>query len=209
METRIEKVRRILGEILSQLLNVPILSGLLATVFYLRLPVGEPNRLKGYLLALVFISAVPLLSLMAYIPYKAEPHEKTVHRQRMASFALMAVSFPMGWAVLTNLPAPAIYTAMLETYTFVTLGLMIFNLIFHYKASGHAAGVSGPVTTLLYLYGMLAAPVLLLLPLVTWARMAAKGHDFWQLVVGGVLSMTITLAVLNQYGFVPFTGKIW
>ena len=111
MEKRIEKVRRIAGEILSQMMNVPTLSGLLATVFYLRLSVDEPNRFKGYLLALVFVSAVPLLSLLFYIPVKAEPHEKTVHRQRLASFTLMGVNFPIGCAVLSSLPAPAIFTA--------------------------------------------------------------------------------------------------
>jgi F0F1-type ATP synthase membrane subunit b/b' len=39
--------------------------------------------------------------------------------------------------------------------------------------------------------------------------MAARGHNFWQTVVGGVLSMVITLAVLYYYGFKPFKGLLW
>ncbi len=102
-----------------------------------------------------------------------------------------------------------IFTATLEIYTFVTLGLIIFNLLLHYKASGHAAGVSGPVASLIFLYGLAAAPLFLLLPLVTWARVAAKGHDVWQTVVGSVLSMLIAVAVLWGVGFHPFSGILW
>ena len=61
-----------------------------------------------------------------------------------------------------------------------TIGLIIFNLLLHYKASGHAAGVSGPVVSMIYIFGIWAAPLLLLLPLITWARLAANGHSFWQ-----------------------------
>lgn len=209
METRFAKVRRITGEVFSQLLNVPILSGLLVTIFYLLLPHSEPNRLSGYLWSLVFLTLIPSLSNLFYIPLKSATHEQTLHRQRISSFVFMAISYPLGWWVLSRIHAPVILTAMLEIYTFVTLGLIVFNLVFRYKASGHAAGVSGPVTSLIYLFGAIAAPLLLLIPLVTWARLAAKGHNFWQTVVGGVLSTLITLAVLYHYGFMPFTGLIW
>lgn len=209
METRVVRMRRIAGEIFSQLLNVPILSGLLVTVFYFMLPAEESKRLAAYFWSLVFLTAIPSLSLFFYIPVRGEAREKTVHRQRIASFVFMALSYPLGWWVLSSIQSPVIFTAMLEIYTFVTLGLVVFNLIFRYKASGHAAGVSGPVTSMVYIFGAVAAPLLLLLPLVTWARMAAKGHSFWQTVVGGTLSALITLAVLHQYGFMPFTGLIW
>jgi hypothetical protein len=209
MENRYTRVRKLIGEVLSQLLNVPILSGLLVTVFYLRLPPGEPNRLAGYLWSLMFLTAIPALSYLFYIPFKSEPHERTAHRQRTSSFIFMLVSYPLGWWVLSRIHSPTIYTAMLEIYSFVTLGLVIFNLFFRYKASGHAAGVSGPVASMVYIFGLAATPLLLLLPLVTWARMAARGHNFWQTVVGGVLSMVITLAVLYYYGFKPFKGLLW
>ena len=202
------KFRRIVGEVLSQLLNVPVLSGLLITYLYFRLPVGEPNALKGLIWALVFVSLVPLSSLFFYIPVHNEETKTTVHRQRIASFVMMMVSYPIGWLVLAQINAPRIFTAIAATYTFVTLGLIVFNLLLHYKASGHAAGVSGPVASMIFLYGVIATPLLLLLPLVTWARLAAKGHNFWQTVVGAALSGVIAVSVLWVFGFTPFTGMI-
>lgn len=202
------KFRWIAGEVLSQLLNVPVLSGLLLTFLYFNLPAGEANALKGLIWALVFVCIIPLTSLFFYIPVHNEETKTTVHRQRVASFVMMMVSYPIGWLVLAQIHAPRIFTAMAATYTFVTLGLIVFNLLLHYKASGHAAGVSGPVASMIFLYGVIATPLLLLLPLVTWARLAAKGHNFWQTVVGAALSGVIAVSVLWVFGFTPFTGLI-
>ena len=208
MEAKSKNIKGIVGQILSQLLNVPVLSGLFILYLYLRLPSQEPNALTGFIWALVFVSVIPLTSLFFYIPVRDEAHQVTVHRQRVASFVLMMISYPIGWLVLSMAHAPRIFTAVAATYTFVTLGLIVFNLLLHYKASGHAAGVSGPVASMIYLYGVIATPLLALLPLVTWARLAAKGHSFWQTVVGAVLSGAISICVLWVFGFTPFSGLI-
>jgi hypothetical protein len=200
---------KIMGEVFSQLLNVPVLSGLLITFLYFQLPKGEPNALTGYLWAMLFVCVFPLGSLFFYIPAHDEERKVTLRRQRAASFVLMMVSYPVGWLVCTQTGSPRIFTAIAATYTFVTLGLIVFNLILRYKASGHAAGVSGPVASMIFLYGVVATPLLVLLPLVTWARLAAKGHSLWQTVVGAVLSGIISVIVLWEFGFSPFSGLVW
>lgn len=204
-----KSTRKVVGEILSQLLNVPVISGALVTFFFFRIPDPEPNRLIGYALAMLFVCAIPLCSLFFYIPVRDEETGVTVRRQRIASFVIMLVSYPAGWLVLALINAPLIFTAVAATYTFVTLGLIIVNLLLHYKASGHAAGVAGPVVLLVYLYGIIATPFLLLLPLITWARLAAEGHNLWQTVVGAAMSGLISIGVLWAFGFSPFTGVVW
>jgi len=204
-----KSVNKVAGEVTSQLLNVPVLSGALATFFFLQIPQSEPNLLKGYAWAMLFICISPLCSLFFYIPAGKEEKEKTARRQRIASFAIMLVSYPVGWLVLALIGAPRVFTAVAATYTFVTLGLIIFNLLLHYKASGHAAGVSGPVAIMIYIYGAIATPLLILLPLITWARLAAEGHNLWQTVVGGSMSILISIAVFWAFGFAPFTGVVW
>ena len=99
-------------------------------------------------------------------------------------------------------------TNIAVTYTLVTLGPIIVNFLLRYKASGHAAGVAGPVGALIYLFGLIATPLLALIPLTTWARVSAKGHDVWQTVVGAVMSLGITGLVLWAYGFLPASGVL-
>ncbi len=203
----IDKTRRIVGEILSQLLNVPILSGLLITYFFFRLPSDLPNRLGGFAWTLLFLTLIPLCSLFFYIPGRLRDKTRIIRRQRIASFVFMVVSYPVGFLILRLTHAPRIYEAMAVIYTLVTLGLILFNFVLRYKASGHAAGVAGPVAALLYLYGLIATPFLLLIPLTTWARINAKGHNILQTVVGALLSFSITGWVLWAYGFLPLAGS--
>jgi hypothetical protein len=203
-----KSVKKVAGEVLSQLLNVPVLSGALATFLFMQIPQSEPNLLNGYAWAMLFLCIIPLCSLFFYIPAGNEEKEKTTRRQRVASFVIMLVSYPAGWLVLALVGAPRIFTAVAATYTFVTLGLIIFNLLLHYKASGHAAGVSGPVAIMIYIYGAVATPLLVLLPLITWARLAAEGHNLWQTVVGASMSILISIAVFWAFGFAPLTGVV-
>ena len=196
----------VLSRLLTQVLNVPVLSGLLLVYLYANLPATTPNRVSGLWYSLLFISFIPLLSVLFYIPGKNDDPGRVQKRQRIVSFILMAVSYPLGWLVLHLIQAPRIFEALACTYTFVTLGLIVFNLFLHYKASGHAAGVAGPVAAMIFLFGLWAAPLLLLLPLVSWVRVTAKGHNFWQTVVGAVLSFAITISTLLVFGFLPFGG---
>lgn len=203
---QIRKILRIVGEVISQLLNVPILSGAMIIFLFFRIPHEIPNRVSGFSLTLVFLCLIPLASLFFYIPGKLRDWPKIIKRQRIASFVIMIVSYPIGFLILRLIHAPRIYEAVAATYTMVTLGLIFFNLILRYKASGHAAGVAGPVGALVYFYGLIATPLLALLPLVTLARLFAKGHDVWQTVVGSAMSLSITVLVLRLYGFLPLSG---
>ena len=204
-----KSTKQVVGAILSQLLNVPVLSGALASYLFLHIPDPEPNRLNGYAWTMLFLCLIPLCSLFFFIRVKSEEKQVTVHRQRVASFVIMLISYPTGWLVLALMGGPRIFTAVAAIYTFVTVGLVIFNLLLRYKASGHAAGVSGPVAIMIYIYGVIASPLLVLLPLVTWARLAAEGHNLWQTVVGATMSALISIGVLWAFGFPPFIGVVW
>jgi len=203
-----KNTKKVVGEIISQVLNVPVLAGALVTYLFFQLPESEPNRLSGYAWAMLFLCVIPLCSLFFYIPVKDEDKHATARRQRIASFVIMLISYPVGWLVLALTGAPLIFTALAAIYTFVTLGLLVFNLLLRYKASGHAAGVCGPIAAVIYIFGIAAIPLLLLLPLIIWARLAAEGHNFWQTVVGATMSALIAIAVLWAFGFPPFQGVV-
>ncbi len=194
---------RVVGEVLSQLLNVPLLSGALITFVFFKLPINLPNRVEGFGWALLFISLIPLCSLLFYIPGKDKNWPRIIKRQRTASFILMIISYPIGFIILRLIDAPRIFEAIAVDYTLITLGLIIFNLLLRYKASGHAAGVAGPVAAILYFFGLIASPLASLIPLAIFARIAAKGHNFWELVTGSVMSISITVLTLFLYGFIP------
>ncbi len=67
-------------------------------------------------------------------------------------------------------------------YVCVTLILMIIDVF--WKISVHCAGVAGPIAALSYVFGIIVAPLFLLLVPLSWARVALKEHTFKQTLVG-------------------------
>ncbi len=207
MTDKLKRTYQIIGIVVSQIVNVPFVAGAAITLLLFTVQSDVPHRLVGWGVSLIFLTIVPALSLLFYIPRRdaisrrLEPWDSTKKRQRVMSFVFMAVSYPIGFVILKIIQAPPIFEAIMLTYVMVVLGLILVNIFF--KASGHAAGVAGPVSALIYLYGLIATPLLALIPLTMWARVRAKGHTLSQTIVGALLSAGITIAVLFLYGFRP------
>lgn len=201
MRNKLQRTYEIVGIVLSHIVNTPFVAGAAITLMLFTLKPDVPQRLLGWGVSLVFLTIVPALSLLFYIPRRNEQWSSTEKRQRVMSFVFMSVSYPIGYVILKILHAPPIYEAVTLSYVVVVLGLILVNNFF--KASGHAAGVAGPVSALIYLYGLIATPLIALIPLTMWARVKAKGHTLSQTVVGTILSAAITVAILIAYGFQP------
>ncbi|HET7376029.1 MAG TPA: hypothetical protein VFK30_04935 [Anaerolineae bacterium] len=201
MKQRMQRTYHIIGLVISQIVNVPFVAGAAITVLLFGLRPDVPQRLLGWGVSLIFLTIIPALSLLFYIPRRSEPWASTEKRQRVMSFVFMAVSYPIGFVILKIIQAPVIFEAIMLTYVVVVLALILVNLFF--KASGHAAGVAGPVSALIYFYGFIATPLIALIPLTMWARVRSKGHTLSQTLIGALLSAAVTIAVLVLYGFRP------
>ena len=201
MKQHMQRTYHIIGLVISQIVNVPFVAGAAITVLLFGLRPDVPQRLLGWGVSLIFLTVIPALSLLFYIPRRSEPWASTEKRQRVMSFVFMAVSYPIGFVILKIIQAPVIFEAIMVTYVVVVLALILVNLFF--KASGHAAGVAGPVSALIYFYGVIATPLIALIPLTMWARVRSKGHTLSQTLIGALLSAAVTIAVLALYGFRP------
>lgn len=80
--------------------------------------------------------------------------------------------------------------------------LVIANLAitFLWKISQHVSGVALGVTLAMLSLGPLAAPSLLLIPLVAWARVKVGAHTVMQTVAGGATGILITVIALALLG---------
>ena len=128
---------QVLAQVLTQALNTPIVAGAAITWIMFQLPGNLPGRLAGWGYAMLFLTVIPLLSLLFYIPWSGATWKQVLRRQRVAAFVFMAASYPVGLLVLGLTGAPMVYVAILTSYVAVVLGLILVNLF--YKASGHAA----------------------------------------------------------------------
>ena len=82
--------------------------------------------------------------------------------------------------------------------------LVILNLAitFWWKISQHVASTAASTALMTAALGLWAAPIMLLIPLVAWARVKVGAHTVLQTMAGGVAGLSIVLLVLRTYGLV-------
>jgi len=110
--------------------------------------------------------------------------------------------------ILSGLPALVLHllqgprfllAAALGTFFLVGLNLLITAV---WKISQHVSGIALGTTLLTASFGIVAAPSLLLIPLVAWARVRVRAHTVAQTVAGGLTGCAVACATLMYLGLV-------
>ena len=83
------------------------------------------------------------------------------------------------------------------------LALIILDLINRkIKASIHTAAVASIVTVVIVVYGGVSVLLLLLIPLIAWARITQKRHTLRETIVGGIAGVVLTVIPLYIVQFI-------
>ncbi len=78
----------------------------------------------------------------------------------------------------------------------IILGVLVISIVNRWvKASIHTATISAFSLSLVIIYGNTLLPLLLLIPLMGWARVKIKKHTPIEIVVGSFLGITLTIIV--------------
>ncbi|MCL4418746.1 hypothetical protein M1146_01440 [Patescibacteria group bacterium] len=87
----------------------------------------------------------------------------------------------------------------------IILGVLVISIVNKWiKASVHTATVSAFSLSLVIIYGKELLPVLLLIPVVAWARVKIKKHTLLEVIVGGFLGLFLTIIVyISAKKFLP------
>ena len=106
----------------------------------------------------------------------------------------------VGLAILLYYRAPPILVATFVVGLSAAAIYMCINL--WWKISLHAAFVAASVTVLVILYGWMAAIAVVLVPLMSWARIELKQHSLAQVAAGTLLAALIVVVVFCFFGLV-------
>lgn len=150
------------------------------------------NLIPSILIAIIFLYIFPMVGIIYYTK-KGKIDIWVSDRKTRTPFYLIAL---LGYCIAAYL---FIYLqhhnffVLSLAYIAVTIALTCSNFIT--KVSSHSAGLTGPVTAISYIFGMIALPLFLLLPLIFWARLKLNAHSFHQLLAGSLIGIIITLPV--------------
>jgi hypothetical protein len=186
-----------LAQIISRVLSPPLLVLLGMMLMAKSLGGGE---IYGWV---VLYTMMTVLIPVVYIAIQVQRgritdfHMKT-REQRNIPLLLTFLCTIGAWWVMSQAQVPHALLIFAVIGIFQTGLLWLITL--RWKISGHATTISGLAVFLCWLYGWIATPGLLVIPMVAWARVRLSRHDLWQTIVGtafGVSSMVVALCLIS------------
>ncbi len=164
--------------------------------------------------ALVFFCLIPLAYVIRMIR-RGEAESLEVRRQerRLKPFLVGITSYAVGMVVMatTGTTAVAFLVALALLYPINTAIIVLINL--RWKISVHMTSLAGFVSILLFvsltvwrdlppatevvLTAVTVAPLLVLLPLLMWARVRVEAHSLGQVVAGALFGLIVPVVELS------------
>ena len=186
--------RKAIAKIIRILTVPPILVSALLTAIYF----AREATFRGIIDFLAAILCLAVIPSLAYVIQPLIPKYKDKGRagQRSLAFITSAAGYVIGFAYAFVSGASEEFKFITAAYLFSVVLLLIFNKLFHLKASGHACGVLGPLLFAIYFLGWTwAIPCAAIAVGVVWSSIRLTRHTPKELCLGGACAMAAFIAV--------------
>jgi len=165
----------------SNVLNPPVISVL--GIFLMASFLGTPDAWRLAFLFVILVVIVPTLYVYTLLKRgKIETFHIPNRQNRKGVYLVIIASNIVGVIVMLIMDAPFLLLA------FGIMGVMQSTLLFlvnmYWKISGHTTAISGLSVFIVAALGWSMSPVLMIVPLVAWARIRTQSHSLWQTVAG-------------------------
>ncbi len=181
-----------LANFISIFVAPPTMAIVAAVSFSLWSPIGLGLLSAPFSILLCFFcfAFVPFLSILYF--YRKNVVDLYVSKRKTRTpFFLIAITSYSFAAIIFLVTNTKIMFLLALGYVLVSIILMGVNLF--WKVSVHCAGVTGPIFSLIFVFGITALPLSLIVGLVGWSRIKLKNHTFAQTLVGTLISLTVGL----------------
>jgi membrane-associated phospholipid phosphatase len=181
------------ARVISRLTPAPLINLYVGMIMVYTSPIGLGPVLNPAMALLVLIPGMVILPVIPiiYAAWRGHTDLDVSDRETRAKFFAFSLFCYSLVYVIFSLLECLILAVLSAAYFTVTAGVMIATL--KSKVSVHGAGVGGPGTALLIVYGWIAWPVIILWIAVIWSRIVLKQHSLKQAFAGVMLGILITL----------------
>lgn len=171
---------------ISNLLSAPVVPIYISIIFATR----EANFLLAAALGIIFLSLFSLLPII-YLYRKGKVDLDVSAREKRSLFYITAITGYIIASAIFKILNMHVMFCIAAAYVFVTATLAIINV--HWKISAHAAGVAGPTTALVWVFGLQWIWLYFFTAIVIWARWKLKAHTAAQLFAGAISAILVTV----------------
>ena len=197
---RIETRKRI-ADLVSNILNPFLVCLAIILLLSFTSAPGLFEALK-WALILIFFTILPVFLVVIYLIRndKLENLSISIREQRTKIYWLAGACVGAGCVILPYLEAPPVLLATFVAGLSSVVIFMCINLL--WKISLHTAFIAGSVAVLVILYGWIAAVSIVLVLLMSWARIKLGHHSIAQVASGALLAALIVTVVFYLFGLV-------
>ncbi|MDD5416797.1 MAG: hypothetical protein PHU12_02360 [Candidatus Aenigmarchaeota archaeon] len=181
--------------LLSYILAAPFVGIYVSIIFAFFAPLEyiQINRGLAASIGILFLGIIPLLDVL--IMYKIgylKDMNATNRKRRNLIYFLAILSYIGSALIFWKLGSHAMFLISLA-YVFAPSATAITNRFV--KISVHVAGVAGPTTALIYVFGLWLMPLYLLSLLIAYVRLKLKAHNITELLLGFIIPAIVTYLV--------------
>jgi hypothetical protein len=180
---------------LVSIVAAPPTVAILATVsFSLWSPIGLGSLSAPFSILICFLCFVffPFIAVIYLYKKKFSDLDVSKREARTPLLVIAIASYSVAALIFSVTNTRILVLLALGCY-FVSLIVMVVNLF--WKVSIHCAGVTGPIFSLIFVFGLNALPLALIIGLVAWSRIKRKNHTFSQTLAGTLISLTVGLII--------------
>lgn len=168
--------------------------------------------LPSFFVSVFFIAFMPYaLILLLYKSGLLSDLQMPKRKERLLPLLAVNLCVLTGFMFLFFINSGDVLKAVYLIYMVGLPGLSLITMF--YKVSFHSSYVTMFSLTYMIIFGKWAIFTLLLIPLVGWSRVRLKRHTISQVLIGIILSGTVSLTVfsLNGYSFYRYfpPGLMW
>lgn len=180
------------ARLISRLTPAPLINFYVGTIMILFSPIGlgavlEPWTAFG--ICILVMVACPILPIIISA-YRGHTDLDVSTRKSRPRFFLFSLACYAAAFVIYYFTDCLIMSSLAAAYFTVTACVMLAT--FRTKVSVHGAGVGGPGTALIFVYGAIALPVILVWLAVIWARPVLRQHTLRQTICGVLIGIVVT-----------------
>lgn len=188
-------------EIVAKLIRIITVPPLMVTAMLLTLYFNKRELFDQGAYILVMISLLGIFPVLAYPMQKLIPKLNNEGRegQRKLAFIMSVIGYTTAFVWAFVCEAGKDVLLICSTYFLSVVILAICNLL-HFKASGHACSITGPLLFLLYFMGgKFIIPIVIIASAVIWSSLTLKRHTLPQLI-GGIIAciLTFTISIITS-----------
>lgn len=180
--------KRVFAKTIRTITIPPLLvSTLLVALYFLRPEIY--HSASELFAAIVFLAVIPTA---AYPLQKLIPKLRDTGRegQRKLAFVMSITGYTAGFIVAMLTDVTNELKFIYGTYLVSVILLIIFNKVLHFRASGHACGVFGPLIHAVYFMGWWwLPPCAIALAAVVWSSLYLTRHTKSELFLGGMSAL--------------------